>query len=197
MQTPSKRMAKYSGQHIRPTADRAREALFSIMGREVEEAIVLDLYAGTGALGLEALSRSARRAVFVDISSQAVQIIHKNVSLCGFSDRTLVLKRDLTKGLSFLIRQKSAPQFSLVFVDPPYRLGLSAAMLQNLAESDILCPEALVVIEEDVLAELPALVGELTLIDQRRYGETGFWLYRQNKSVAQTTSNGEFHGRIR
>ena len=167
------------------------------MGREVEEATVLDLYAGTGAMGLEALSRSARRAVFVDISSQAVQIIHKNVSLCGFSDRTLVLKRDLTKGLSFLTRQLPALRFSLVFVDPPYRLGLSAAMLQNLAESDILSPAALVVIEEDALAELPPRVGQLTLIDQRRYGDTGFWLYRQNKSAAQTTSNGELRGRNR
>ena len=179
LQTPSACTAKYSGQLIRPTADRAREALFSIIGREVENATVLDLYAGTGALGLEALSRSAQQAVFVDNSQQAVQIIHKNAELCGFYGRALVLKRDLSKGLYFLKKQLPGTTFSIVFIDPPYRKRLSTGMLQELAASDLLASEALVVVEEDALTELPAQVAELTLIDQRRYGETGFWLYRQ------------------
>ena len=180
LQTPSKGTAKYSGQHIRPTADRAREALFSIIGREVENATVLDLYAGTGALGLEALSRSAERAVFVDNSSQAVKIINKNIELCGFSDRTLVFKRDLSKGLSFLLKQLPGTTFSIVFVDPPYRKGLSTGMLQQLAESDLLFPDALVIVEEDAVIEPSAQVAELKLVEERRYGETAFWLYRQN-----------------
>jgi len=187
LQTPSKSTAKYSGQAIRPTADRAREALFSIIGRKVENATILDLYAGTGALGLEALSRSAERAVFVDNSSQAVQIINKNIELCGFSDRTLVVKRDLSKGLSFLAKQLPGTTFSIVFVDPPYRKGLSLGMLQKLAESALLFSEAFVVIEEDADIELPAQVAELFLVDQRRYGETGFWFYRQNKFVYKST----------
>jgi len=182
LQTPSKSTAKKSGHRIRPTADRAREALFSIIGRTVENATVLDLYAGTGALGLEALSRSAERAAFVDKSPEAIQIINKNIELCGFSDRALVFKRDLSKGLSFLAKQLPGTFFSIVFVDPPYRKDLSAGMLQELAETDILCAEALVVIEEEASAELPAQVADLTLVDQRRYGETGFWFYRQNKS---------------
>ena len=179
LQTPSKNSAKYSGQRIRPTADRAREALFSIIGREIGNATVLDLYAGTGALGLEALSRSAERAVFVDNSLRAVQIIHKNIELCGFSGRTLVLQWDLSKGLSFLTHKLSGTNFSLLFADPPYRKGLSAAMLSELAEWDLLCPDGLVVVEADALEELPEQVAELTLVDQRRYGETGFWLYRK------------------
>jgi 16S rRNA (guanine966-N2)-methyltransferase len=181
LQTPSKGTAKDSSQLIRPTADRAREALFSIIGKEVENATVLDLYAGTGALGLEALSRSAERVVFVDNSLQAVEIINKNIQLCGFSDRTLVLQRDLSKGLSFLTKQLPGTTFSIVFVDPPYRKDLSTGMLRELAKSAILFPEALVVIEEKALTELPAQVAELTLVDQRRYGDTGFWFYRQNK----------------
>jgi 16S rRNA (guanine966-N2)-methyltransferase len=179
LQTPSTRTAKYSGQLIRPTADRGREALFSIIGREVENATVLDLYAGTGALGLEALSRSARQAVFVDNSLHAVQIINKNVALCGFDDRTHVFKRDLSKGLYFLTKQLPGATFSIVFIDPPYRKGLSAGILQELAVVDFLSPEALIVVEEDALIELSAQVAELTLVDQRRYGETGFWFYRQ------------------
>ena len=187
MQAPAKSTAKSGSPNIRPTADRAREALFSIIGREVGNATVLDLYAGTGALGLEALSRSAAQAVFVDSSSQAVQIISKNIELCGFSDRTLVIKRDLSKGLSFLTKQLPGTTFSIVFVDPPYRKGLSADVLQMLASSDILVPGALVVIEDEALTQLPAQFAELTMVDQRRYGETGFWFYRQNKFLSKSS----------
>ena len=181
MQTPSKSPAKLPGRLIRPTADRAREALFSIIGRKVENAKVLDLYAGTGALGLEALSRSAELAVFIDHSPQALQIIKKNIELCGFSDRTLVFKRDLSKGLSFLKKHLPGFAFSIVFVDPPYRQGLAAGMLQELADSGIILPEGLVIIEEAPRVELPADAAGLILVDQRRYGEAGFWLYRQSK----------------
>jgi 16S rRNA (guanine966-N2)-methyltransferase len=187
LQTPSKSTAKYHDQSIRPTADRAREALFSIIGREVGNARVLDLYAGTGALGLEALSRSAELAVFVDNSPGAIQIIKKNIELCGFSDRTLVLKRDLSKGLSFLKKQLPGVAFSIVFIDPPYRQGLHEGILQELTESDILLPDALVIIEEDARIELPAEVAGLFLVDQRRYSETGLWFYRQHKFLHNST----------
>jgi len=187
LQALSGNTAKHSRRLIRPTADRAREALFSIISREVEKAKVLDLYAGTGALGLEALSRSAEHAVFVDNSLQAVQIINKNIELCGFSDRTFVLKWDLGKGLSFLTEKLPGTTFSIVFADPPYRKGLAAGMLQMLAESVLLSPEALVVIEENVLAELPEEAAGLTLVDQRNYGATGFWFYRRNKLLHEST----------
>jgi 16S rRNA (guanine966-N2)-methyltransferase len=178
LQTPPKSTAKYSGQFIRPTADRAREALFNIIDREVENATVLDLYAGTGALGLEALSRSAAHCVFVDNNPQALKIIHKNIELCGFSARALVLKRDISKGLYFMTDKLPGSIFSLIFVDPPYRKNLSSVMLQELTESKLLSPGALVVVEEDAATELPAQVAELKLVDQRKYGETGFWFYR-------------------
>lgn len=180
MLTPSRSTDRFGVQHIRPTADRAREALFSIIGREIENAVVLDLYAGTGALGLEALSRSAELGVFVDKSPQAVELINKNIELCGFSDRSFVFKQDLAKGLSFLVKKFPGISFSIIFVDPPYRKGLAAKMLQELAQSELLSPDALIVVEEDALVELPVQTAGLTLNDRRRYGETGFWLYRQN-----------------
>lgn len=180
LQAPSKGKAKHSCQLIRPTADKTREALFSIISSEVESATVLDLYAGTGALGLEALSRGAELAVFVDNSTSAVQLIKKNITLCGFPDNSLVFKRDLSKGLSFLTKGLPEKFFSVVFVDPPYRKGIAAKMLGKLVNSSLLSPQALVVIEEDALAELPTQVAGLTLVDRRRYGETGFWFYRRN-----------------
>jgi 16S rRNA (guanine966-N2)-methyltransferase len=182
LQTPSKSTAKYPGQSIRPTADRPREALFSIIGQEVKGATVLDLYAGTGALGLEALSRSAIQAVFVDNNPQAVQLIEKNIESCGFSDRTLVLKRDLSKGLYFLAKQLPETKFSIIFVDPPYRKGLSATMLQEIENTKILTSDALVVVEEETIADFPSVVTELNLVDQRRYGASGFWFYRRISS---------------
>lgn len=180
LQAPPKSPVKSSGNCIRPTADRAREALFSIIGSEIENATVLDLYAGTGALGLEALSRSAKHAVFVDNSKQAIQIISRNIELCGFADRTRVIKLDLSKGLSFLGRQLPGETFSIVFVDAPYRKGLSVDMLKELADSDFLLPETFIVIEEVATEELPEKVAGLIQVDQRRYGDTGFWFYRQN-----------------
>ena len=187
MRTPSKSNAKYSSPLIRPTADRAREALFNIIGREFKDVAVLDLYAGTGALGLEALSRFAQRAVFVDNNPQAIQLIEKNIDLCGFSDRTLVLKRDLSKGLIFLEKQLPEIRFSVIFIDPPYRKGFSAKMLHEVGKTNLLSTDVLVVIEEDAQAELPPGVKELKLVDQRRYGGTGFWLYRRIRSENKPT----------
>lgn len=179
MQAPPKSGAGSTSNSIRPTADRAREALFNIISSDLAEATVLDLFAGTGALGLEALSRSARHAVFVDNSKQAFQIITRNIELCGFSDRARVLRQDLSKGLSFLTKQLPGETFSIIFVDAPYRKGLSGEILQELADSTLLLPETLVVIEEMATYELPRKIAGLTLVDRRRYGDTGFWFYRQ------------------
>ena len=187
LQTPSKSTVKFPPQLIRPTADRAREALFSIIGQEIKDATVLDLYAGTGALGLEALSRSAKQVVFVDNNTQALRLIEKNIELCGFSDRTLVMKRDLSKGLYFLVKQLPEIRFSVIFIDAPYRKGLSETMLHEIEKINLLSSEVLVVVEEEALSELPSRVTGLNLVDQRRYGDTGLWFYRRtrpgNKSI--------------
>ena len=182
LQTPSKSTAKLSPQSIRPTADRAREALFNIIGHEVKGAIILDLYAGTGALGLEALSRSAKQVVFVDNNPQALKLIVKNIELCAFSDRTLVIKRDLSKGLSFLVKQLPEIRFSVIFIDAPYRKGLSGTMLHEIEKLHLLSSDVLVVIEDEAFSELPSRVTNFNLVDQRRYGDTGFWFYRRTRA---------------
>ena len=180
MQTPAKSTAKHSGKTvIRPTADRAREAIFNIIGSEIEKATVLDLFAGTGALGLEALSRSARLAVLVDSSPEAERIVNKNVAICGFSDRAVVFNRDLSKGLYFLPRQLPGESFSIVFIDPPYRKGLTEKLLQEIVKLNIFSTDALIIVEDDACTELVSDVAGLNLVDQRRYGDSGFWFYRK------------------
>ncbi|MDA8166056.1 MAG: 16S rRNA (guanine(966)-N(2))-methyltransferase RsmD [Desulfobacteraceae bacterium] len=165
---------------IRPTADRAREALFSILGPAVAGARVLDLFAGTGALGLEALSRGAAYAVFVDRNREAVALIRENIRLCGFDDRALLIQRDLAKGLGFLA-ELAAPDFSLVFFDPPYGTGMAARLVVELKKGKGLATGAIVVAEDAPGEELPQASGTLRLFDRRRYGDTGFWLYHREE----------------
>ena len=94
-----RRLASFKGSRIRPTSDRVREAIFNLLGQQMRGYRVLDLFAGTGALGIEAISRGARDAVFVDHSPEALQLIRKNLSLCGYEGRARLLRRDLSKGL--------------------------------------------------------------------------------------------------
>lgn len=172
-------------QAIRPTADRAREALFSILGLRVAGARVADLFAGTGALGLEALSRGAAAAIFVDYQPAALDLIRENIILCGFSDRSRVLKRDLRKGL-FCLRDIAGPAgFDLVFLDPPYGRGLAEQTVIELGQGGIVAQGGLVIVEEQSRASLPAPCGRLRLADVRRYGDTGFWLYEQGDADDQ------------
>ncbi len=167
------------GLKLRPTSDRAREALFNILRLEtLRGAMVLDLFAGTGALGLEALSRGASGAVFVDDSTLALSLIKKNIAQCGFSERTRVLRRDLLKGRFFLPSSELGGPFNLILLDPPYRQQICHRLLLELSAVGLVAPKGLVVCEEFQGEELPEEVPGLHLFDQRRYGDTGFWFYR-------------------
>lgn len=162
---------------IRPTADRAREALFSIIGSRIRGARVLDLFCGTGAVGLEALSRGAESAVFVDQSASAITLVKKNIDLCGFKAQSLTFRRDLGRGLIFLRELGAGSSFDLVFLDPPYGKGISEKVMAGLLEAGLLSEEPLVVAEERTGIELSPGVGELVLTDRRRYGDSTFWFY--------------------
>ena len=159
---------------IRPTADRVRESLFNLLtsshGDPVPGARVLDLFAGTGALGLEALSRGAAGAVFVDDGAPARALIRENVSLCHAQGSARVWRRDATR----LGEVQGAP-FDLVFLDPPYGRGLGERALAAAAQGGWLAPGALVVWEEAAPQEPPA---RFVLQDRRRYGDTHVTLLR-------------------
>ena len=166
------------GDLIRPTSDRAREAIFSILAAKVVGARVLELFAGTGALGLEALSRGALSAVFVDGQRSVVELIERNVALCGFGERATVFHKDLARRLAFLAAQQPAGGFDLVFLDPPYGGKLALMILESLAGGNLLAAKGIVVLEDATEVQYPQTVGPLACFDQRRYGEAGFWLYQ-------------------
>lgn len=161
--------------HLRPTSDRVREAIFNLLlnggyGDPVRGARVLDLFAGTGALGLEALSRGASRVAFVDDGVAARVLLRKNIEKMRAMGVTDLWRRDATR-----MGPNRGPGYDLVFLDPPYRKGLGEAALAACLEGGWLTPNALIVWEEGLA--LPAPEGFETC-DQRRYGDTWVTILR-------------------
>lgn len=156
------------GQDTRPTADRIKESLFNILGNEVRERTVLDLFAGTGNLGLEALSRGARHAVFIDQSTD--RLIHENAEHTHLSDKSEIFRGDVFLFMKRL--QQLGRMFDLVFCDPPYNKMLWQRALALLDTINLLKPGAIVIVEhakED--CGMPEL-GDLKIIRNQVYGST-------------------------
>ena len=156
---------------IRPTSDRAREAVFNVIahryGDHLDGARVLDLFAGTGALGLEALSRGASYGVFIEESAEGRGLIHTNVEAFGLSGRTKIFRRDATK----LGEAGTLQPFDLVFADPPYGKGLGELALVAARDGGWLKPGALCLVEEAAATPFQPPAG-FTLDERRDYGDT-------------------------
>ena len=159
---------------VRPTADRLREALFNILthsyGDPVTGARVLDLFAGTGALGIEAMSRGAAYALFVDEGVEARALLRDNIESLGLGGVTRIFRRDATK----LGPAHPLEPFSLVFLDPPYGKGLAEKALISARDGGWLRPEALVVVEEATDAGFKAPEGFIEELERRKYDDTEF-----------------------
>lgn len=160
----------FRGDGIRPTADRVRESIFNIIRAQVSAASVLDLFAGTGALGIEALSRGAARAVFVDSSPEAVSLVGRNVKKFSLEGRSKIFRRDIAKSLNHVTPPESL--FNLVFMDPPYNTGLIGRTLVMLQKCDVLEKGAIVVMEHSPSEATTADERFFTVTDSRRYGKT-------------------------
>jgi 16S rRNA (guanine966-N2)-methyltransferase len=158
------------GAATRPTSDRVREALFSILGAAVQDARVLDLFAGSGALGLEALSRGARSATFVDDAPAAIKAIRANVDALGADAE--IRRADALRFLGGA--SASGAQYDLLFLDPPYRLADRLSSRLSEALPAVLAPGAVAVAESDRRAPLAL---DLPLHDERRYGDTLIRIY--------------------
>ena len=170
-----RRLHAPKGREIRPTSDRVREAIFSILGPTVVAARVLDLFAGTGALGLEALSRGAAEAVFVDQSVFAVRLIRSNIDLIGVQDRVRVIQGSVNQAIHRLAGEGKA--FDVIFMDPPYGQGAVQKTLSLLG--DVARAGTLVVAEHEVRDLLPLLREEQvwSKIQERKYGDTAVSFY--------------------
>lgn len=170
-------IASPSSQEIRPTADRLREALFNILmhayGDPLSDARVLDLFAGTGALGIEAVSRGAAFALFIDNGAEARALLRQNVEALGLGGVTKVYRRDATA----LGPAHPMEPFSLAFLDPPYGKGFAETALASLREGGWLTPQALLVVEEATAAKFAAPEG-FEELERRTYDDTEFVILR-------------------
>ncbi|MBU1181998.1 MAG: 16S rRNA (guanine(966)-N(2))-methyltransferase RsmD [Proteobacteria bacterium] len=165
-----KRLFSLKGVKIRPTADRIRENIFNILAPRIPDSVVLDLFAGTGALGIEALSRGASFAIFMDSDKDALSVIEKNIAACKLQGRIKIIRADITKNNIAL--NNGVPSVNLVFMDPPYNKNLIKPALINLSASRLLQKNALIIIEHALTETLPEDVLEYKISDQRRYGKT-------------------------
>ncbi|NIZ11155.1 16S rRNA (guanine(966)-N(2))-methyltransferase RsmD [Pseudooceanicola sp. HF7] len=175
-----------AGAHLRPTTDRVRESLFSMLmggrfGDPVSDAVVLDLFAGTGALGLEALSRGASHCTFVDDGRVAQRLISQNVAELRAKDKTRLLRCNATR----LPACDRAPA-TLVFLDPPYGRGHGAVALASALEQGWLAPEAFVVWEESATQAAPE---GFALLEHKRYGDT--WVTLLERSPKDAEEDGD------
>ena len=168
-----KRLETLEGEATRPTSERIKEAIFSSIQFEVENRRVLDLFAGSGQMGLEALSRGADRATFIDSSREAMEIVKKNAKTTGLDDSCHYLVSDWK---NYIRKASGREKFDLVFIDPPYAMECCADAAAYLAEREVIIPGALVVLEsgtEELAADDERLVG-YEIIKSTHYGKKTF-----------------------
>lgn len=166
-----KKLTALEGEQVRPTTDRVKEALFDILQFSIEGRRFLDLFAGSGQMGLEALSRGASQAVFVDVFRDSIRVVEKNVAATGFSDRAKIVQADFA---AYLRREREA--FDIAFLDPPYRTGLLQKALPLVTEH--MNPGGAIFCEHPADEELPEQAGEFAKRKTYRYGRIMLTSYR-------------------
>jgi 16S rRNA (guanine966-N2)-methyltransferase len=164
------------GSSVRPTADRVKESLFNILQRDFFGARVLDVFAGTGNLSIEALSRGAAGAVLIDASERSGAIIRENLRRLGFAAQTEVWISPAARALKSLSRRGAS--FDFIFLDPPYEQDLVGRALEIIGRGNLLRPDGILVIEHSAREAVSATYGSLQLHDQRGYGDTLLSFYK-------------------
>ena len=173
---------------IRPTSDRVKESLFNILGDEIEGKIVLDLFAGTGNLGIEALSRGAKRVVFVEKGRQALRLIQTNLHQFGWVDHSEIIPKDVNRAIGILKEREEF--FDLILMDPPYERGLTQRTLVKLNTHPIYHSDSLLVVEHNRREPLPRILYGWDLKRQQRIGDTLLsFLTFQEKTIGYSGEN--------
>ena len=181
-QYKGRKLTRIKGMKIRPTSDRIRESLFSILSQKIDNALVLDLFAGTGALGLEALSRGAAKSFFIDKSKESIKIINKNIELLNIKDRTEVLLHDASHiGFPTAFFKN---RFDLIFMDPPYNKDLIANILGNVDLLNIMGDDSIIIAEHSIHENDFGKISDFDLFDKRSYGETLISFFKKKQVVS-------------
>jgi 16S rRNA (guanine966-N2)-methyltransferase len=171
-----RKLQKLEGINIRPTSDRVKESLFNILGTRVFDSEFLDLFAGSGGIGIEAYSRGAAKIVFIDESIKSIQVLKGNLEQLKVSQRIEVYNTDYIHALHKLSQEGRG--FDIIFVDPPYLKGFAQNALVHISQEGILKEEGLLVIEHDLEDSMPETAGKLRLGRQKKYGNTMLSFYQ-------------------
>lgn len=172
------------GLNTRPTTDKVKEAIFSIIGPYFEGEQVLDLFAGTGGLGIEALSRGAGHAVFIDLEPSSIEAIRTNVAAAKVGSRAEIYRNTAVRALKLLAKRQLA--FELVFLDPPYRMSDMDECMLSMAEAGLLQPQATIVVEHAASQQYAERFGLFVQRKRVEYGETTVTIYTYDPNIGGT-----------
>ncbi|KZZ82968.1 MULTISPECIES: 16S rRNA (guanine(966)-N(2))-methyltransferase RsmD [Bacillaceae] len=164
------------GMSTRPTTDKVKEAIFNMIGPYFDGGLALDLFGGSGGLGIEALSRGTERCIFVDRDAKAIQTIHSNLEACRLQDQSEVYRNDAERALKAIIKREL--QFQLVFLDPPYKQQKLKALIEQISDEQLLTEGGFVVAEHGTEVELPGQIGSFELVKFEKYGMAAVSIYR-------------------
>ena len=160
-------LVPFQAGHIRPTTDRVKESLFNILSNQIEEARVLDLFSGTGSLGLEALSRGAREVVFVEQNKKSIDIIKKNLQKFKITEPVTIISKDVL----YFLRKYEGEAFDIIFCDPPFTEEMADDVMATIAPSKVYHENSLIAIESGRKEKIEAGYGELIRYDYREFGD--------------------------
>jgi 16S rRNA (guanine966-N2)-methyltransferase len=170
-----RRLDPIEGTDIRPTSDKVKEALFNILGDAVIDSTFLDLFGGTGGIGIEALSRGARHVVFIDSNSRSIKVLRGNLKRLDIKDCVEVYNADYSTAIRKLY--KCGKRFDIIYIDPPYGIGLAESALKEIDKNPVLSQTGLIVVEHDSKENMPQKVGRLYLYRFKKYGNTVLSFY--------------------
>jgi 16S rRNA (guanine(966)-N(2))-methyltransferase RsmD len=183
-----RRLKVPKGQAVRPTSDRVKEALFNILPHDLSGIRLLDLFAGTGNVSIEAISRGAAQAILIDSSEKSGKVIRENLRIVGFTDRASVRIAPVSRALRSLARRGET--FDMIFLDPPYQRNWVEACLESIAGGNLLRASGTLVLEHSAREQPEAEYGALVLKDQRKYGDT--WLSFFEHKAASISADEDF-----
>ncbi|MEC0269432.1 16S rRNA (guanine(966)-N(2))-methyltransferase RsmD [Paenibacillus anseongense] len=166
------------GISTRPTTDKVKEAIFSMIGPYFDGGQVLDLFAGTGGLGIEALSRGMDKAVFIDIEKKSIDTIQHNLQVAGLKDQAEIYRTDAARALKALAKREQ--QFQLVFLDPPYKMKVIVDLINAMETQAIVEASTTIVVEHDAKDVLDDVIGGFKQQRRADYGDTAVTIYKQS-----------------
>lgn len=170
-----RRLDRIEGLDIRPTSDKVKESLFNILGSSIIDSVFLDLFSGTGGIGIEALSRGAKHVVFIDAGIKSIKVLKGNLEHLNINDNVEVFNTDYSTAVGKLYKHKK--QFDIIFIDPPYRVGMAESALKEIDNNPILAQSGMIIVEHDTKDDMPESVGELYKYRIKQYGSTCLSFY--------------------